>query len=175
MTTDIDPYDPVANGIGCYNDWIEYRRAKLLAEQRARRNWRIAAGVLAVAAIALSTSPLWAQEAFNKGLSWTEEERAQIERYYERVSPLSRASHWHDWDCCQSYRCFPARPGVVKWTPDGIAITHPDGDVFLYAEDDPIWKPKRAEGLLDPRYHICFEKERDQWVVLCGYGAEVQG
>ena len=176
MTTDDNRYDPVANGIGCYNDWIAYRRAELLRERRQQRiTWALVA-VTAAAALILSTSVLWAQEEhISRNTSWSQDERAQIERFYERISPLSRSSHWHDWDCCQSYRCFPARPGVIKWTPDGIAITRPDGDVLLYAEDDPIWKPKTGKGLEDPRYHVCWEKVRGEWTVLCAYGAEVQG
>lgn len=108
--------------------------------------------------------------------TWTEEERQQIYRYYLPIKGLTNSSHWHDWDCCQSYRCFPARPGSVKWTPNGIAITHPDGDVLLYSEHDQMWKPKSGAGLLDPRYHICWEKdEQGEWTPLCGYGAEVMG
>lgn len=112
---------------------------------------------------------------YSRFQSWTPEERAQLQRYYEPIGMQSRSTHWHDWDCCQSYRCFPARPGVVKWTPDGIAVTHPDGDVHLYSENDEMWKPKKGEGLSDPRDHICFERENDEWIILCGYRAGVQG
>lgn len=132
-------------------------------------------GVTLALAIVAGASSAQAQEDIPRYQSWTPEQRAQIERYYERISLLSRSSHWHDWDCCQSYRCFPARPGVVKWTPDGIAITHPDGDVMLYSELDPMWKPKSGEGLNDPRYHVCFEVVQGEWTVLCAYGAGVHG
>lgn len=131
----------------------------------------------AIAAIALC-APAWpamAQEAYPRGQSWTEQERAQIHRYYEPISVLSRSSHWHDWDCCQTYRCFPARPGVVKWTPDGIAITMPDGNVQLYDSEDPMWKLKKGEGVNDPRYHICFEVEGGEWIALCGYKGGIHG
>lgn len=110
-----------------------------------------------------------------RAASWTQEERQQIMRFYEPIG-LNNSSHWHDWDCCQTYRCFPARPGSVKWTPNGIAITHPDGDVLLYSEHDPMWKPKTGAGLFDPRDHICWEKNADgEWFPLCGYRAEVMG
>jgi len=131
----------------------------------------------ALAALALMVTPALgaAHENIRFPQSWTPEQRAAIERFYERVSPLSRSTHWHDWDCCQSNRCFPARPGSVRWTPDGVAVTMPDGDVMLVAEDDPLWKPKTGKGLEDPRYHVCFEMAGDEWTIICAYAAEVHG
>lgn len=134
---------------------------------------RIKFGTLALAIVAGASSGK-TQEAFPTR-QWTQEQREQIYRFYEPISGLTRSSHWHDYDCCQTYRCFPARPGSVRWTPDGIAITHPDGDVHLYAEDDPIWKQKKAEGVNDPRAHICFEVENGEWITLCGYKAGIHG
>ena len=126
-------------------------------------------------ALLILSSSATAQDAIDFTRGWDEEERRQIHTYYERIGPMSRSEHWHHWDCCQSNRCFPARPGAVRWTPDGVAITHPDGGVLLYAEDDPIWKPKQGAGLTDPRYHVCFEKQGDEWIVVCAYSAQVMG
>jgi hypothetical protein len=116
-----------------------------------------------------------AQEGRDFARGWTEKERRQIYQYYLPIKDLTNSSHWHHWDCCQSNRCFPARPGSVRWTPDGIAITHPDGGVLLYSESDPIWKPKQGAGLNDPRYHVCFERQGADWIVVCAYSAQVMG
>jgi hypothetical protein len=130
----------------------------------------------ALAALFLSvqmTAPADADPRF--GHNWTPAQRRQIYRYYEPVTGLTNSSHWHDWDCCQSNRCFPARSGSVKWTPNGIAIVHPDGDVGLYSEHDERWKEKKGAGLKDPRAHICWEIEGGKWVLICGYRGGVQG
>ena len=120
-------------------------------------------------------SPALPQNAPERTIrSWTTEERAQIFRFYQPIADLTNSSHWHDWDCCQSNRCFPARPGSVKWTPDGIAITHPDGNMFLYSEHDPMWKPKQYAGLKDPRYHVCWERDAEGgWFPVCAYHGQV--
>jgi hypothetical protein len=129
-----------------------------------------------LALLLATATPALAQEEHINRQSWTSEERQQIWRFYEPITGLTNSSHWHDWDCCQSYRCFPARPGSVRWTPQGIAITHPDGDVLLYSEYDPMWKPKTGKGLEDPRYHIYWEKDAaGEWFPVCGYRGEVMG
>lgn len=116
----------------------------------------------------ISANAQGAPVEFRRG--WTEEERVAIERYYEPISPLTRSSHWHDYDCCQSNRCFPARPGSVRWTPDGYAISLPDGSVVLHGEHEPIWKARQGAGVNDPRAHVCLEREADgSWFVVCAY------
>jgi hypothetical protein len=131
----------------------------------------------ALAALALMVTPALgaAQEDFRYSFQWSDAEREAILRFYEPVSLLNRSSHWHHIHCCEHVRCFPARPGSVRWTPDGVAVTMPDGDVLLIGEDDPAWHPKIKEGLNDPRYHVCFEVVRGEWTVRCAYAAEVHG
>ena len=127
--------------------------------------------LLAATLAAMFTSPAAPQDAPKREIrSWTTEERAQLFRFYTPIASLTNSSHWHHWDCCQSNRCFPARPGSVVWTVTGIAITHPDGNAFLYSEHDEIWKPKQYAGLDDPRYHVCWEKDADgEWFPICAY------
>lgn len=133
-------------------------------------------GALIAALLWVGVTPVLAEMADPPPtrMSWTEEEITQILTYYDKISVLSRSSHWHDYDCCQTYRCFPAKPGSVKRTLSGNwAITYPDGQVVEHHDDETIWKPKRAEGLNDPRAHVCFEKVNGRWTVLCAYRAEI--
>ena len=99
---------------------------------------------------------------------WTAQDIAQIHRYYYPISPTNNSEHWHDWDCCGSQRCFPARANTVKWTPDGIRVTLPDGSVEVAGEADGRWKA-RTGGLNDFRDHICLESTSGVWRVRCGY------
>lgn len=126
-------YDPVANGIGCYNDWIEYRRAKLLRERRERRTTYILAGCVAIAAIVLSTSPLWAQMK------------------HDRSNP----AHWYDDECCNLKDCRPLAKEEMFIAADGSGWhVRMDGIDTIVPWGDPRIRIRKG-GHDDLRHHGC--------------------
>lgn len=120
-----------------------------------------------------SQAEIWTSDgAYKMKGGWDAEERAQINEYYFPVSPDYHSTHWHDATCCESHRCFTARPGSVEFTPNGnhVEVRMPDGRIERVARDSKIWKERKDAGLLDSRFDMCFEKDsKNRWQLRCGY------
>jgi hypothetical protein len=55
-------------------------------------------------------------------------------------------------NCCGGKDCFPARPGTVKWTPDGYRVLMPDGGFALVPEEKAPYNP---EDVTENRALVC--------------------